>query len=415
MPETVPVPDRGIRAPKAGIIVCLVGFFSLQSGCDSTGPAAPSPVVPEVTVAVPVPQEITSYEYFTGRAEARERVDLKARVSGHLVKVHFIPGTDITKDDLLIEIDARPFQTDLEQSTASVSQADAKLTRVQGTLERIEKAREKNAASAEDLQTALGERNEARAALELAKAAEAAAKLNLEFCRLKAPISGRIGDCLIDEGNLVTGGPSGSILLATIVSVDPIEVIFDADENTLQRLMQAVRDGRLEGGPQSETSIPVEVGLPIHQNSYPVPGTISFVNNQVDSKTGTIQIKALCPNPKPEKGSRLLVPGMFVRVRVPIGKPRTALMIPEAALGSEQGNRFLYTIDGQNKVVRLNAEIGVLSEDLREIISVRGAGDSADRPLLPDESIIVRGIQRVRQGATVAPLNSAEHPLPTGK
>jgi len=237
----------------------------------------------------------------------------------------------------------------------------------------------------------------------VAKANQKTAEINLGYCQLRASISGKIGDRLVDEGNFVTGGPSGafnSTLLSTIVAVDPVSAVFDMDENTLLRLQQAIRDGKLES--PGENVIPVEVGLPIHKQDYPLKGTVQFINNQVDSTTGTIVIKADLPNPKPDTGGRVLTPGMFARIRIPIGRPRTALMVPEAALGSDQGSRYLFVVNAENKAMRLSAEVGLLDGDLREIVAVKAAGESASRSLKADEQVVVRGIQRVRSGIEVA-------------
>ncbi len=388
--------------PCRAIFLLMAGLAWL-AGCDSAAVVGPGSPVPEVTVATPGSRELVDYEYFTGRIEPTEKIDLHARISGHLIKIHFQPGTEVQKDDLLLEIDPIPFETDLTRAAASVVQAEARLTRLQGTLSRIEAARAKGASTEEELQTATGETAEAAAALDVAKANKKAAEINLGYCQLRAPISGKIGDRLMHEGNLVTGGPSGafsSTLLTTIVAVDPVTVLFDMDENTLVRLQQAIRDGKLEV--PAENSITVELGLPIHQNLYPLKGIVRFIDNQVDSKTGTIQIKADVPNPKPETGGRVLTPGMFTRIRIPVGKPRAALMVPESALGSDQGSRFLFVVSGEKKAVRLSANVGLQDGDMREIVAVKASGDSAWRPLSADEQVIVRGIQRVRSGIEVA-------------
>jgi len=388
--------------------LCLAIFgcvaFGSLIGCGASDAVAPAPVIPEVTVATPVSRDLVDFEKFTGRVDAKEKIEVRARVSGYLVKVHFQPGAEVAKDDLLVEIDPVPFETDLNRTTAAVAQAQAKLTRLDSTFKRIEAARAKGASSEEELQTAAGETAEAAAALDIAKANQKTAEINLGYCQLKAPIAGKIGDRLMDEGNFVTGGPSGafnSTLLSTIVAVDPISVVFDMDENTLLRLQQAIRDGKLES--PEENVIPVEVGLPIHKQEYPLKGTVQFINNQVDSKTGTILIKAEVPNPKPDKGARVLTPGMFARVRIPLGRPRTALMVPESALGSDQGSRYLFVVNGEKKAVRLSAEVGLLDGDMREIVSVKASGDAQSRPLNADEQVIVLGIQRVRSGIEVDP------------
>jgi RND family efflux transporter MFP subunit len=233
-----------------------------------------------------------------------------------------------------------------------------------------------------------------------AKAKVSGEKLNLEWSKIYAPIGGTIGDRLVDVGNLVTGGQASTTLLTTIVAVDPMDVSFDLDENTLQRLEQAVRDGRIK---VDAGNIPVEMGLPIHNSGYPLKGNIKFFNNQVDPKTGTIRVKAEFPNPKPPVGNRVLVPGMFVRLRVPIGDPRKELLVPESALGTDQGRRFLYTVNDKNVAIRLEATIGALQDGLRVIQDVQVPGDPKPRALRPDERVIVNGLLRVRAGITVDP------------
>jgi membrane fusion protein, multidrug efflux system len=181
--------------------------------------------------------------------------------------------------------------------------------------------------------------------------------------------------------------------------MDPMFVAFDLDENTLQRLQQAVRDGRVKI--KKEEDIPVEMAVPIHKTTYPLKGTINFVNNRVDPKTGTIKVKAIFPNPKPPVGPRVLTPGMFVRVRVPIGAARKSVMVPETALGTDQGNRFLYVVNDKNLAIRLEVTPGVLEDGFRVIEQVKGP--DGNRGLRLDERVIVQGLQRVRPDMPVDP------------
>ena len=370
-------------------------------GCTSQVPVAPpKPPVPEVTVALPQPQEVQDYQYFTGRVEPSEKVEIRARVSGHLTKVPFRPGTEIAAGELIAEVDKRPFEAEFARVKAQQAEAEARAARTQGTFERITAAREKGAASEEEFRKALGDRDEAAAAVQLVNAALSLAQLNLEYCTLTSPIGGRVGDRLVDAGNLVTGGPTGSTLLTNVVAVDPLQVAFDMDENTLQRLQQAMREGRLPA-PQ-ELAIPITAGLAIHSGEYPLAGTVRFVNNQVDAATGTIRLKAEFANPKLEPGGRVLAVGMFVRVRVPIGTPRPALLVPESAMASEQGQRYLYIVDEKKLAVRLNVEPGLQLGNLREIVRAWVPGGNDNRGLQAGDKVIVRGLQRVRPGTEVA-------------
>src|SRR5262249_39018456 len=216
------------------------------------------------------------------------------------------------------------------QSEADLARSEA--LRVQSTSEfnRVKGLRDQGASSQEEFEKNLGKKQEAEATVQADRAKVARAKLNLSYCSIKAPIAGRIGDTLVTEGNLVEGGLGTTTLLTTIVSVDPMFVAFDVDENTLERVQRAVREKQIPEEKPGE--IPAEMGLAVDGTDYPLKGTIIFVNNQVDTKTGTIPVKAQLPNPMPQTGQRLLTDGMYARVRIPIGKPRRALLVPEVAI-----------------------------------------------------------------------------------
>lgn len=394
--------------------LCVLGLAG--SGCRPAPPAVPVLPPPEVTVAAPAATQVVDDVKFTGRAEPAEEVEVRARVGGFLTKIHFEPGTEVKAGDLLMEIDARPFAAELDRANAEISQAEARLERLNGEFTRAQPLREKGAISVDEFQKIVGDRAEATATVKAAQAKAANAKLNLDDCRITAPLGGRIGDRLVDQGNLVTGGQGGATLLTTIVAVDPVAVGFDIDENTLQRLQQAVREGKLEE--TKDKQIPVEAGLAIHGAAYPISGFIRFFNNRVDPRTGTIRLKAEFPNPQPPVGGRILVPGMFTRVRLPLGKPRDAWVVPEAALGSDLGRRFLYLVDSQDSAQRFDVETGVLTEKGREILSLRAPGETTTRPLAATDRVIVDGLTRVRPGVKVAPLSAtkpAASPVPPAK
>jgi RND family efflux transporter MFP subunit len=356
--------------------------------------------IPEVTVASPVNAEVRDYEYFTGRVDATQRVEIRTRVSGTLVDARFTPGAEIEANAVVAEIDPQPFAAELERAAAHVSEAQARADRTEGTFKRIAAAREKGASSQEEFEKSLGDRNEAAATLAVARAARTLAQLNLDFCSIRTPITGRIGDRLIDPGNLVLGGNQGSTLLTTVVAVDPVQIAFSMDEITLQRIKQSQREGRLDT--PEELNLPIEVGLAVDANEYPWGATLNFINNEVDAKSGTIRLKATCPNPRQQPGGRVFDVGMFVRIRVPVGSPRQAILVPESALGSDQGNRFLMLVDANNKVQRWNVRVGLQQGELREIRDAFLPGDAQVRSLTPADRVIVRGLQRVRSGMTVA-------------
>jgi len=412
----------------------VVAAALFNVGCErKTGQTDATPA-PMVAVASPVERSVTRYEYATGRVEAPETVEIRARVSGHLVKVPFTPGAEVQAGTPLFEIDPEPFKADLAKaeaelarataeipmSEAAVAREEARLVRTTADFRRAQSMRPTNAISQEEFDKARADMLEAEAVLKGAKAkveadrakveAEKAKvrseKLNLDFCSVRSPIDGRTGDVLADVGNLVTGGLGSTTLLTTVVSVDPMYAAFDMDENTLQRLQKAEREGQLRGA-RVDGEFPAEIGLAVHGTEFPLKGAVKFVNNQIDPKTGTIRGKVLVANPKPDNGKRMLAPGMFARVRIPIGQPRQALLLPESAILSDQGVAYVLAVDAQNKAVRLDIEGGSVVDGYRVIESVRVPGETQARAVRADERFIVSGLQRVRAGMIVDPKPAA--------
>ncbi len=392
------------NAHLMGMLLTIFGTCVLAGcGAEAERAAGTQEAVPEVTVAAPTASAITDYEYFTGRVEPSKQVEIRSRVTGFVDKVAFQPGQEIKAGELLVEIDPRPFKAELDKADAQVAFAEAQFNRTKTVLDQQEKLRKQNANSEDDLLKAISENAEANASLKLALAQKEAAEISLSYCVVSAPMAGRTGDSLVDEGNLVTGGPSGvfsSTLLTTIVSVDDVRVSFDIDENTMQRLQQQLRDGKLEVS--ADGNFPVDIGLALHGDDYPLSGKVQFVNNVFNAQTGTIQLKALCPNPKPERGPRVLTPGMYTRIRLPLGNPRSVQLVPESSLMASGGRRFLYLVGADGKAVRVMANVGSRNGAFREIISVAEEGQADPRPLSAEDKVIVRGLQRVRAGQPVA-------------
>lgn len=381
---------------------CVCGSW----GC-SPAPRSESPLPPPmVVVSAPMRQTVAAYEYFTGRAEALERVDINSRISGHLLAIHFEPGAEVKAGDLLFEIDPAPIQSELERAEADLAIASAKVERTSKELTRYAALREKNAVSQDDLERVTADKLEAAAQQLGAQARINTVKLNLGYAKITAPISGRIGDHLVTVGNYISGQFQNTLsALTSIVSVDPMTVAFDLDEATLQRVQRAVSEGRLTL--LKEGAIPVEIGLATDGTEYPLKGEIYFLNNQVDRTTGTIRVRATFPNPPITKsGARRVAPGMFARVRVPLGAPREETVVPEAALGFDQGARFLYVVGAGNKAEQLFVHAGRQVDDLRIVESVF-AEKLLPRPLRTNEQVIVSGIQRVRPGMVVDPQPAA--------
>jgi len=407
----------------------LTFFLFVLLGCGSKETAKPALEVPMVTVAPPVERTITRYEYATGRTAPLEQVEIRARVNGYLKKIYFKPGQEVTKGEKLFEIDPEPYKADLAKAKASQATAEGELATADADLARA-KSRElttkldyeravdafKKGVGAEqtrdiakgmyDEAISSARAGEAKVMLSKAKIKEAeasvrTAELNLGYCSITAPIEGVVGDWLVTEGNLVVGGTGNTTLLTTIVAVKQMDVAFDVDENTLQRIQQAVREGKIKM-PQSG-EIPAEMGLALHGKDYPIKGVINFSDNKVDTKTGTIRMKARFNNDKPATGQRVMAAGMYARLRVPIGEPVSSMLVPESAFGSDQGIKFLFLVGPENKAVRFDARLGGQEGEMRVVESVTIPGEGKPRPLSLDDRIIVTGLQRVRPGMIVDP------------
>ncbi len=385
--------------------LCLAQVFLttliLLPGCDQApveGQKAARPI-PVVTVATPTKQTIEDFAIFTGRAVATEQVEVRARVSGQLLKIHFEQGKDVEKDSPLFSIDPSQFQAEYQASMAAVRQAQAAAERAERDFQRAERLKPSGAVSDTEYDAAVSARAETIALVASAEAKMQLADLNLKYANIQAPISGVIGDRLVTEGNIISGGSANSTLLTTILAVDPITVAYDIDEATIQRVQRLIADGKLKLSRSGE--LIVQAGLAIDEGQFPLQGIVRFYDNQIDQQTGTLRAKAEFPNPRKETGPRMVAPGMFVRVRVPLGQPFEAILVPDSALGSDQGMKYLLTVDADQTAKRLNVEVGTLVGEMRVIRSVQGPGDPTPRPLGTDEKIIVRGLQRVQPGSKV--------------
>ncbi len=365
----------------------LLGAFLALIGC-SPAPQAPPPVVPSVTVSFPIQRAITDYAEYPGRTAAIDSVQVRARVTGYLDKINFKDGSEVEQGQVLYEIDPRPYQAALNQAEAQVRLQEAQLKYQEALYNRDLRLVESGAVAKEDLQKDLAARDTTAASLNAAKAAVEQTKLNLGFTKVQSPITGRLSRTLITRGNLVV---AYNTVLTSIVSEDPMYTYFDVDEQTMLHVQQLIREGKfksvLEGA-----KIRVLLGL-ANEKGFPHRGLVDFVNNQVTPGTGTLQVRGAFANPKPPVGLRVLTPGLFVRIRVPISPPYQALLVNQRALGTDQNLRFVYTVNDQNEVVRRDVELGTELGGLQVITS----------GLKPDDRVIVNGIQRARPGGTVNP------------
>jgi RND family efflux transporter MFP subunit len=361
----------------------LLGLAAALAGCNDDKPVAKKVAPPVVTVTQPVEKEITEHEEFTGRTDAVLTVDVRARVTGYLEKVLFKDGDEVEEGDVLFQIDPRQYEADLARNEASVAQAEAHLKRLEADYQRAVKLFARGGIGREEYDRITGDRSEAEAAVGIAKAARDVAKLNVEWTKVVAPIGGRLSRRMVDPGNLVKADDT---IMTNIVSQDTMYVYFDIDERTLLRLRRLIREGKIKSRQESEVPIFVELA---DENGYPHRGLINFSDNKIDASTGTLRVRGSLDNPKP----RVLSPGLFVRVRLPIGTPHKALMVPEQALGTDQGRKFVYVVNDDKKVVYRNVKVGPLEEGYRVVVD----------GLKPGERVVMNGVQRVKPGIEVNP------------
>jgi RND family efflux transporter MFP subunit len=355
------------------------------AGCGQAPAEGMAMPPPAVTVSYPIERDVVDYNDFTGRTAAVDSVKVRARVWGYLHKINFTEGAEVNKDDVLFEIDPRPYEATFNQTTAAVEQAEARLDRLDSDYRRAASLLARRAISQEDYDHALGDRKEAVAAVGSARANRDTARLNLDFTKVRAPISGRVSRAMVTVGNLIESGETGGTVLTTIVSLDPMYVYFDVDDLTFQQVSQVVRDSKITSAPGARPA--VMLGLASEQG-HPHSGIIDFVDNQVDPGTGTLRMRGRFPNK-----DGVLVPGLFARVRVPLGTPHRALLVTDRAVDTDQGQKVIYVVNSDNMVEKRPVRLARLHDGLREVES----------GVKPGKRVIVDGIQRVRGGVTVEP------------
>ena len=346
-------------------------------------PAAPPP--PTVSVVHAIEREVVEWDEYTGRLESPETVEVRARVNGYLAKVHFKEGKEVKKGDLLFTIDRRPYQAEFDRAAADHQRAESQAELAKNDAERAKRLIATRAISEEDFDTRTRTYTSVLASVKSAKAALDSATLNLEFTEVRSPITGRISRAFVTEGNLVSGGfgGAGATLLTTIVSQDPLYCYVDVDEHSILKYLRLRREGRRVSALDAE--IPVEVAL-ADEHDFPRKGYVDFVDNKVDPATGTVRCRGVIPNPE-----RTLGPGFFARLRLPGSGKYPALLLPDRALGSDQSQKFVYSINAEKKVEFRPVTIGPIVDGLRVVTG----------GLNPGEQVIVEGLLRVRPGVVV--------------
>lgn len=379
---------RALRSAVAASGVLLIALFAL-SGCGGDATATGQVPAPEVSVASALERDVTEWDEFTGRLEAVESVEVRPRVTGYIESVNFTEGSTVRKGDLLFVIDPRPYRAELSKAEAELARAVAGSELAASDAARSEKLVDIKAVSREEYDTRVNASREATANVAAARAAVDAAKLNLEFTRITSPITGRVGKAAITAGNLVTGGSNSAAVLTTVVSIDPIYVTFEGDEQIYLKYSELA----LRGERQSSRDVanPVQMGL-ANETDYPHQGSMTFVDNQVDPRTGTIRARASFDNK-----NGYLTPGLFARIKLLGHNSYKAVLVDDRAIGTDQSQKFVYVVDAENKVVYRPVTVGRLQDGLRIVL----------KGLQPGETVIVNGLQRVRPGVVVAPERTA--------
>jgi RND family efflux transporter MFP subunit len=380
---------------------CLLSWFSpglfslclLATSCEQA--AAPAPVSIEVAVSPPIERGVTDYLDYTGRTQARDAVQLRARIGGYLEKINFTDGAEVKEGQVLFQIDDRTYRAQRDMAQAEVKLAEARIAQATAEYKRVFKLRESQAASQEELEKDQRTIETTQASLDEARDDLRQAELNLDYAQVKAPFAGRADRANVTVGNLVSADTSHATVLTSIVTLQPMYVYFGVDEPTLLTLRQRVREGALKSAQEK----PPEVLLGVGQGSdHPFRGTIDFISNRVDPDTGTLTVRGSFPNK-----DLFLRPGLFARIRVPIGDPRPALLISDLAVGSNQGQKYVYIVSDKNEVVYRPVKLGAFSDGLRIVEDGLKAGERV---------VVGEGMLRVRPGLTVVPTEGKMVPAP---
>ncbi len=369
----------------AKIVAASVLMTAALYGC--SGPSeAQAPPAPSVTVAVPLVQAVQDWDEFTGRFEATQSVEVRARVGGYVSGVHFRDGDYVRRGQLLFSLDPRPAQAALASARAQLSQAQAQLALAQSELTRSETLLESQAVSQAEVDTRRGALQTAQAAIAAANANVRARQLDLEFTRVTAPISGRVSDRRVDAGNLVAGGSSAADVLTTVVSSAPIHFVFDGSEAVLLKYQRQARQG----------AAPIQVRLQ-DESDFTRSGTLDFTDNAVDTASGVIRLRAVIPN-----ADGFLKPGMFGQARLAGSGSYQAMLVPDAAIATDQARRIVYVVAADGSVAPRPVQLGPLVDGLRVI---RSGLQRTDR-------VIINGVQRIQQpGMKVTATNGQIRPV----
>lgn len=394
--RTQPMPPSATRLPLATILVSsalLLAACGAGNPPEAKGGPGGAPMAPPVTAAAALERSVSQWDEFAGRLEAVERVELRPRVSGYIEKIHYVQGAEVARGELLFEIDARPFEQELRRAEAQLAGAKTRFELAAGELARVEKLVESGAVSRQELDERASARRDAESAYKSAQASVETANLNLGYTKVRAPVAGRTGRAELTVGNYASAGQS---LLTTLVSLDPIYVVFEADEQAYLKYADLSR--RAAGARPAKNA--VHMGL-ANETGYPHKGVVEFVDNRVNPQTGTILARAVFENRE-----RRFTPGLFARVRLAGAGSAPAVLIDDRAVGTDQSKRFVLVVGADKTAQYREVTLGPLTEGLRVVRAGLKAG----------EVIVVNGLQRVRPGmpvqASVVPMDPQERPKP---
>lgn len=374
------------RLPTTGLFLATAALVA--AGCTRQAPAPAKQPPPTVTVARPVSQEVLDYFEYPGQVWPVGEVEIRARVSGYINRVNFRDGQEVKEGDVLFEIDPRPYQAALDRALGELQRNEAILAKFQAKLKREERLRPQGAVSQEDYEDDIAQVGMAQASIQAGKAAVRDAHLNLEFTRVVAPISGQVSRARVTEGNLVQPGSGDAAVLTTVVTLNPVYVYFNVEESVFIRYAQLVPPSeRPLPGRIKELGIPVEIGLP-NEQGFPHKGVLDFVDNRVNTGTGTIRVRGLFEN-----SPRYLTPGLYVRVRLPYGQPHPALLVAEHAIGTNLRQKFVMVVNDKNVAEYRPVELGSQRDRMRIIQS----------GITPNDLVIVKGLMRAKPGTLVSP------------
>jgi RND family efflux transporter MFP subunit len=366
------------------LCIAMGGLIALGACGKSGGPQGPPPP-PQVSVAQVLEKRVKDWDEFTGRLQAVETVEIRPRVSGYIDKVAFTEGSQVKRGDLLFIIDPRPYKAEYDRANADVKRFKTALELGRIELTRVQRLKDSGAVSEEELDERKSTVAQAEANVGGAEAALEAAALNLNFTRVTSPIDGRASRAEVTRGNLVTGGTNGGTLLSSVVSLDPIYLYFDADEQSYLRYTKMARNGER---PSSRVNAnPVQVGL-ANEEGFPHSGTMDFVDNQLNSQTGTIRGRAVLPNKDGQ-----FTPGLFARVQLLGSSEYSAILIEDRAVNTDQNQKYVLALGANNQIEYRKVKLGRVVDGLRVVREGLKAGDV----------IVVNGAQRVHPGVTVTP------------